>query len=191
MALIVNLFGAPSSGKSTGAAYVFSRLKMLGVNAELVTEFVKDKVWEDCSEALKNQAYIFGQQYYRISRCADKVDVIITDSPLPFSILYNPDPALAKSLNALVMDVFNSYNNLNYLLCRTGNYDSVGRIHSEEESKQLHEDIKRLLQSEEIPYSVVDGFHNGYEQIVRDVLRRLDPNAFGQYAATLNIKENE
>lgn len=41
--LVVNLFGGPGSGKSTGAAYVFARLKMLGYNAELVTEFAKDK----------------------------------------------------------------------------------------------------------------------------------------------------
>ena len=33
--LVVNLFGGPGSGKSTGAAYVFARLKMLGYNAEL------------------------------------------------------------------------------------------------------------------------------------------------------------
>ena len=44
--LIINLFGAPGAGKSTGAAYVFSQLKAAGVNAELVTEFAKDKVWE-------------------------------------------------------------------------------------------------------------------------------------------------
>ena len=46
--LVVNLFGAPGAGKSTGAAYIFSQLKMAGINAELVTEFAKDKVWESC-----------------------------------------------------------------------------------------------------------------------------------------------
>ena len=50
--LVVNLFGAPGAGKSTGAAYIFSRLKMLGINAELVTEFAKDKVWENNQEAI-------------------------------------------------------------------------------------------------------------------------------------------
>ena len=43
--LVVNLYGAPGSGKSTGAAYIFAKLKMLGVNCELITEFAKDKVW--------------------------------------------------------------------------------------------------------------------------------------------------
>lgn len=28
--LVVNLFGAPGSGKSTGAAYIFSQLKIAG-----------------------------------------------------------------------------------------------------------------------------------------------------------------
>ena len=79
----------PGAGKSTGAAYIFSQLKMHGINAELVTEFAKDKVWENNTEVFKNQAYLFGKQSYRISRCKDKVDVIVTDSPLPLSIFYN------------------------------------------------------------------------------------------------------
>lgn len=45
--LVVNLFGVPGAGKSTGAAYIFSQLKMAGINAELITEFAKDKVWEE------------------------------------------------------------------------------------------------------------------------------------------------
>ena len=43
--LIVNLYGGPGCGKSTGAAYLFSKLKMAGVDAEYVPEFAKDKVW--------------------------------------------------------------------------------------------------------------------------------------------------
>ena len=58
--LIVSLCGQPGVGKSTGSAYVFSKLKMAGVNAELVTEFAKDKVRERNEKALKNQAYVFG-----------------------------------------------------------------------------------------------------------------------------------
>ena len=67
--ILLNLFGTPSAGKSTGAAYIFSQLKIRGVNAELVTEFAKDKVYEESKEVFNNQAYIFGKQYFRISRC--------------------------------------------------------------------------------------------------------------------------
>lgn len=48
--LVVNLFGVPGAWKSTGAAHVFSQLKMKGINAELITEFAKDKVWENNTE---------------------------------------------------------------------------------------------------------------------------------------------
>ena len=87
--ILINLFGAPGAGKSSGAAYIFSKLKMNGINTELVTEFAKDKVWENNNEVFKNQAYIFGKQYFKISRVADKVDVIVTDSPLLLSAFYN------------------------------------------------------------------------------------------------------
>ena len=99
---------------------------MHGINAELVTEFAKDKVWENNTEAFKNQAYLFGKQSYRISRCKDKVDAIVTDSPLPLSIFYNHDPSLTENFNKSVMDVFNYYNNVNYLLLRTKPYNPIG-----------------------------------------------------------------
>lgn len=51
--IVVNLFGAPGAGKSTGAAYIFALLKMAGVEAELVTEFAKDKVWEGNTAVLR------------------------------------------------------------------------------------------------------------------------------------------
>ena len=53
--LVVNLFGAPGAGKSTGAAWLFSKLKLGGFNAEMAPEFAKDKVWEESVEVFKNQ----------------------------------------------------------------------------------------------------------------------------------------
>ena len=76
--LIVNLYGGPGSGKSTGAAYIFSKLKMAGVDAEYVTEYAKDKVWEGNKEVFNCQFYITGKQVFRIHRCFGKVDVIVT-----------------------------------------------------------------------------------------------------------------
>ena len=86
--LIVNLYGGPGTGKSSGAAYIFSKLKMAGIDAEYVTEFAKDKVWENNIEAFKCQFYITGKQSFRISRCFGKVDVIITDSPIVLGKIY-------------------------------------------------------------------------------------------------------
>ena len=157
----------------TGAAYIFSRLKMLGVNAELVTEFAKDKVWENNEEVFNNQAYIFGKQSFKISRCANKVDVIITDSPLPLSIFYNHDPLLTENFNSSVMDVFNGYKNVNFLITRTKPYNPIGRQQTEKESDDMKKPIIDLLTQREITYQEVPGEVAGYDAIVNKVLLQI------------------
>ena len=171
--LLINLFGGPGAGKSTGAAYIFSKLKMAGVNAELVTEFAKDKVWEGNKEVFKNQAYIFGKQYFKISRCADKVDVIITDSPLLLSIVYNDNPVLGDSFNETVKNVFSSFNSMNYILSREKEYNPVGRNQTESEAKEVDVQVRAMLDEEKIPYEVVAGSELGYDYIVDRVLEQL------------------
>ena len=168
--IIVNLFGVPGAGKSTGAAYIFSQLKMRGVNAELITEFAKDKVWENNEKVFKNQLYLFGKQSFRISRVQDEVDVIVTDSPLLLSILYNQTPILGENFNQLVYDVFNSYNNINYLIKRTKPYNPAGRLQTEEESDALAEPLISLLKKENINYKEITGDIKGYDKIVQEVL---------------------
>ena len=169
--ILVNLFGAPGAGKSTGAAYIFSQLKMRGINAELVTEFAKDKVWEGSKAVFENQAYIFGKQYFRISRCADQVDVIVTDSPLLLSILYNNDEDLGGTFDAVVRRVAQKYNSKNYYLKRVKDYNPSGRFQTKEESDEIAVELKRLLDREGVEYKVRRGDVIGYEQIVEDVMR--------------------
>lgn len=174
MAIIINLWGQPSAGKSSGAAYIFSKLKMAGINAELVTEFAKDKVWENNEEALNNQAYMFGNQYFRISRCADKVDVIVTDSPLPLSIIYNKDRYLGESFHKVVMNVFNSFENKNYYVLKNKPYNPIGRTQTEEEAGKLSGTIMNFLLSNLIHFKQVNGDLEGYDFIVNDILATLE-----------------
>lgn len=171
--IVVNLFGVPGSGKSTGAAFIFARLKMAGVNAELITEFAKDKVWEENPTPFQNQAYIFGNQSYRLGRCDGKVDVIVTDSPLPLSIIYKAEERLTDNFDKTVLDVFNSYHNMSYLLRRVKPYNPVGRHQTEDGSNALGEPIVQLLKSKNIPYKEIDGSECGYLKIVNDVMCEL------------------
>lgn len=163
--LVINLFGAPGAGKSTGAAYIFSYLKMKGVNAELITEFAKDKTWEDNKMALSNQAYVFGKQSYRMSRCADKVDVLITDSPLFLSALYNQDEVLGEDFNKVVLNVFNSYENINIFVNRNKPYNPIGRNQTEEESDNLSVSLKEILNKYNINYTEHFGDEENYQKI--------------------------
>ena len=172
--IVVNLFGEPGAGKSTCAAYVFSQLKMRGVNAELITEFAKDKTWEKNFSALKNQAYMFGEQWYRITCCENDVDVIVTDSPILLNILYNDNIVLGESFNKVVENVFKSYNNKNYLLYRVKEYNPKGRNQTEEEAHSLGIQLRNILDNRDIPYARLPGNLHTADKIVESVLEVLD-----------------
>lgn len=177
--LIVNLYGGPGTGKSSGAAYIFSKLKMAGIDAEYVTEFAKDKVWENNTEAFKCQFYISGKQSFRISRCFGKVDVIITDSPIVLGKIYadligRPQLGLACLEEA---DQYPAWSTLEIFLNRVKPYNTNGRNQTEEEAKKIDETVKKLLleRSESKQYSVMeyDGDQEGYDRIylfIKDLL---------------------
>lgn len=143
---------------------------MNGVNAELVTEFAKDKVWEENKAVFDNQAYIFGKQSFRLSRCADKVDVIVTDCPLPISIFYNHDPRLTENFNKTVMDVFNSYYNVNFLIQRCKPYNPIGRQQTETESDKIYFKMKEMLDKYDIAYLEKPGVKESYDSITKSIL---------------------
>ena len=168
------MFGAPGSGKSTGASYVFSKLKLAGVNAELVTEFAKDKVWEESKAAFQNQAYIFGEQYFRISRLQGKVDVVVTDSPILLSSFYENDPVLGAEFDVLVTNAFNSYNSMNILVNRVKPYNPAGRFQNEEESDALAKELVAFLEAHNVDYIQCPGSFDGYDRLVSDILLKIN-----------------
>lgn len=146
---------------------------MSGINAELVTEYAKDKAWENNTEAIDNQAYIFGQQYYKTTRCENKVDVIVTDSPLLLSALYNHSEILGEDFNKLVAKISKSYESINYYINRIKPYNSAGRFQTEEESLAMEKPLRDLLDKYNIEYVDIDGCEGGYRRVVDDVLNRL------------------
>lgn len=165
-ATVINLYGGPGCGKSTAAAYIFAKLKMVGVSCELVTEFAKDKTWENNSKALHCQPYVFGEQCYRMDRCADQVDVIITDSPLLLSALYNEDKDLEPEFTKVVIKKFNTFTNYNFFLKRWKKYCNIGRLQTEEQAIEIDNKIKSMLTSNKISFDEVEGRSDGFEEII-------------------------
>lgn len=160
MTKIINIFGGPGIGKSTVAAGLFHLMKTRQIDVELVTEYAKDLVWEGREAFLRepDQLYIFAQQYRRISRLIGKVEYAITDSPIFLSIVYPPiDPH--DFMEPFILDVWNTFNNENFVLRRSTNYIDEGRAHSEDESNELDEKIRHNLNSNRISYTEVD-VHN-------------------------------
>lgn len=171
--LIVNILGSPGAGKSTLAAYLFSQLKKMRINCELVTEVAKDMTWEHNEMALNCQPYLFGKQTYRIDRCVGQVDVIITDSPLILSLLYNKDEAIEPEFTELVKKKFSSYWNLNILLKRVQPYNPIGRNQTEEEADKIHYQLVDLVLDTKIPFIIQDGNEAGADKILEMIVEKV------------------
>lgn len=171
--LIVNFFGAPGSGKSTAAAYIFAKLKMAGINAELVTEFAKDKTWENNKLALSDQFYVFGEQNFRLSRLNGQVDVVLTDSPLLLSNYYAGVSPQMFNFKKACLDVFNTHKNLNFFLQRVKEYNPSGRSQTEEESDEIAKELVSMLNGYDVIFSVYRGCVEDYDKIFEVILEKL------------------
>ena len=169
--LIVNLIGGPGSGKSTCASGIFYQLKKLGLNCELALEFAKDKVWEESIKTLDDQFYIFGKQYHKLFRLMNKVDVIITDSPLLISLLYNKTPS--KYFNDFVLEQYNTFDNMLFFINRPETYQIEGRIQTESESKDIDGTIKNILEDNDICFEEVS-CDIAVDYIVRNIKKELN-----------------
>lgn len=161
---IINLFAGPGTGKSTVAAGVFHFMKLAGMNVELVTEFAKDLTWAERSACLQCQPYVFGKQYYKLFRLINKVDYIITDSPILLSIVYNKSSP--PSFNRAVIDIFNGMNNWNFYLKRgTRPYNEKGRSQTLKEAEKIDEEIVRALLDNGIPVTTITSDVSAAEKI--------------------------
>ena len=163
--IIVNLFGGPGSGKSTTAAGLFHKLKINGINCELVTEFAKHITWKEDFNTLKNQIYVFAKQHDRMFHLKDKVDVIITDSPIIMGLSYCNWDLMSRSFEQLVVDEFNRTDavNINYFINRVKEYNPSGRSQTEEEAKEKDMEIKTLLNKYNVPFETIDGNENAVD----------------------------
>ena len=170
--LICNFFGGPGISKSTSAAYVFSALKRKHVKCELVFELPKELVYENNLEKLKCQPVIFGEQLWRIERLLNKVDLIITDSPIILSMVYNGNQ-YPPSFNLCVLDIFNRMNNINYLLERNKPYFQYGRSQSEQEARQIDERIYETLTRYNILFAKMPPSEENLDWIVNDLISRI------------------
>ena len=151
---VINLFGSPGCGKSTQAMGLAYRMKMMGLNVELVTEYAKDLVWQDrLDNMLDQQEYIFAKQNHRLHRLRGKVDYVVTDSPIIFGIVYmSHDAEVLEDLVTLMMSTFRRYENHNFLLTRGIPYKSEGRRQAVDEADAVARDIEKLLADEALPY---------------------------------------
>lgn len=166
---VINLFGAPGAGKSTIAAGLFFLMKTKNIQAELVTEFAKDVVWEGHFTLLDDQLYVFAEQNRRLNRLRKKVDYVITDCSLLNSAIYKP-AEYPKSFDDIVLDIYNTYENINVFIDRVAPYSQTGRIQMEKESDELAPRIINFLDSRGIDCMRTSGSTDAPDKIFGELI---------------------
>lgn len=169
--LLVNLYAGPGAGKSTGAAYIFAKLKMAGVDCEYVSEYAKDRVWQEDQFPLQHcQLYVTGKQCLKIYRLLGKVDVIVTDSPIAVGAMYTTE----KPYQDVCLYEAKKYKNTyNLFINRFKPYNQNGRNQTEEEAKEIDRKIKAFLTDNNLEFKEINGTEEGYNAIVKDIIERL------------------
>lgn len=174
---VINFFGGPCSGKSTMAARIFSDLKMNKINCELVTEYAKQKVWENNMTSLQNQIYIFANQQYRLWTVSKHVDLIVTDSPLILSNIYQAIYG-GIELGDLVRKTSDEYHNINIFLKRCKEYNPKGRTQTENEAIDIDNKILEMLNDEIIDYEIFNGDVDNVNNILKYISDDLVHNGY-------------
>lgn len=169
--IIVNAFAGPSAGKTTSAWEIAAELKKRGHIVEYVPEYAKELVWDGNLELLngeiKNEKLIYQEKKRRIDRLIGKVDFVITDSPTIQSVTFldstrNEILDIAK-FTEIALNEFSKYKNFNYFVERGDTYESVGRIHTLEQSLIIDMKIKDFMKENKIKYEIYQ--HNTIEKL--------------------------
>lgn len=173
--LVVNLFAGPSAGKSTFMGGIFWDLKWEGINVEMTQEYAKEVVWEGSLSKLDDQIYIFGKQNRRLVRLDNKLDVMVTDSPIILSTVYDElykGNDYDRELRSLIMKEFKKYRNVNFFIQRNpDHYDERGRVQNLKQAMNVDAQILNYLDDHNIPYHTIPSKKENLGMIV-DIIKK-------------------
>lgn len=157
------------------AAGLFYKLKMRGINCELITEHAKDLTWEKNWTALGNQLFTTANQIYKQERVENQVDIIITDSPILLGLFYWNDKNDKKTMyfKKLLFEIYNEKNNINIFVNRKKKYNPIGRNQTEDEAKIIDERTTEFLKTNNMKYQSFDGTVEGLEELTEHIIKVL------------------
>ena len=174
--LIIELIGAPGSGKSTGAAYIYSKLKMKGVNCQLAreaaTQFILDGKVDDLTSPMGQIDVNLAQFKMYESFKKQGVDYIVSDSSMRLASVYlNTNDHLLRNATLEAIKVMESYagNFIRVHVDRTKPFSPVCRLQNTAEESDLL--ANRIRNCVEFDY-YINGDEDGYNQLINCLIDR-------------------
>lgn len=159
---VISLYGGPGTGKSTTGSLLFAHLKMKDINCELVREYIKDWIWEGRAIKSTDQVYILAKQARREQILYGAVDVVITDSPMWLSPVYEQKLGTAPYVCEKIVEKFQKeaeavgVEYIHVFLKRVKKYNPAGRYQDENGAKAIDQEIKEYLIAAKIPFLEVE-----------------------------------
>jgi hypothetical protein len=150
---VVNLFAAPGTGKSTTGQILAGLLSIAQYRVEFVPEFAKFATFANNQAALGDPTYMMAKQSNRLHVLRNQpLDFVVMDGPLPTVLLYTPEDYY-RHHEPLVMEIFNSYENANFLLESNPDipYQTHGRLQNKQESAALARKLDKLIERHAVP----------------------------------------
>lgn len=162
MTLHINFYAGPGVGKTVTAAALFVALSLQGVHAELVREYAKELTYKGTIH-LVSQKEIFAEQYARQSLFHGHAQVVITDSPVPLTLIYGSEEDFHDA-HEKIRELTGDWESLNFLLHRDldSGYQTAGRYQNIDQAKSLHHDVvvpfcRSYHTDDLIEHNVLDG----------------------------------
>lgn len=148
----IQFFGAPGTGKSVLAHEALTYFKKAGMNCEIVLELAREWAYINRGIQSMDQIYLFASQMTRedslLSR--DKVDFVITDSPLLLNCWYsrNQNPVFWQSLEPLVKLFDKRFEPINFFcpINKSYKFHQEGRHFTEDKSTMISESMYQLVE---------------------------------------------
>ena len=170
---VINFVAGPGMGKSTTAAGLFYKMKVHGHNVELINEYAKELVLDERFSTLKDQGYILAKQNRKLERLKNKFDYVITDSPLFLGLCYVSED-YHKSFKPFVMDMYHSYDNMNFYLHNDGDltYQESGRTQTKEQATEKDNEVYSFIKKNGInvvPIKIKAGDENIATNHINDI----------------------
>lgn len=179
MTTVVNFIAGPGVGKSVMTSLIFAKLKMMGVNAEIIPEYAKQLMWTEDFELLNNQYHVSYYQNKLIKALDGKIDVLLTDGCLLHGLVYNMinvhNTSDKDKTKAAILNWFNESVNINIFLERNPNleYQQEGRLQNLEEANHIDNLIKFQLFDNDVEYKTFASSEESIPQMLEYIKKGL------------------